>query len=475
VTATGLRAPASPVRAAGDSRNELLLLLSALAAAGIGVWFVSLAHQPGWWMVPVDMVVYLNAGQIVRQHPPAFNPRFASPLYQWPGPAHLHGLLFTYPPFAALLFAPMAFLRPRLIAEITTGLDVVALLAIMWITYRMLGVRRGLQRVSLTLVTAAVVLFTEPIQRTIYLGQIDILLMLLILWDLCQPDRRWCQGIGVGLAAGIKLTPLIFIPYLLVTRRYRQAAVASFIFALTVAIGFWVLPSDSGKFWFSGLFLQGKRAGNEFWNGNQSLSGLISRLTASTAIQPAWWAAAAAALVLGLICAAVLDRAGHRMLGLAAVALTALLISPISWDHHWVWIVLVLPILVGYALRLRRSARWICLALAVTVTAIFGAWPTTLWGELKPYKGWSRGFIWEPPAANNMPYAWRGTELLVGNAYVLTGLLLFLLLLAVAAWQVAKQVRRRRADKRRTRAAVRQPAAVSDTDGSVAKPASRMA
>jgi alpha-1,2-mannosyltransferase len=148
------------------------------------------------------------------------------------------------------------------------------------------------------------------------------------------------------------------------------------------------------------------------------------------------------------------------------VALTALLISPISWDHHWVWIVLALPILVGYALRLRRWARWSCVVLAVAVTAIFGAWPTTLWGELKDYKGWSRGLIWEPPAANTMPYSWRGTELLVGNAYVLTGMLLFILLLAVAAWQVARQLRRRRAGRRRTRAAVRPAAAVSHADDS---------
>jgi alpha-1,2-mannosyltransferase len=464
VTATSPRARIAP------ARDDLLLVLSAIATAAIGVWFVTLAHQPGWWMVPVDMVVYLNAGQIVRGVPPAFNPRLASPLYDWPGPAHLHGLLFTYPPFSALLFGPMAFLKPRMIAEIETGLDILALVAVMWIAFRSLGVQAGPRRLSLTLVATAVALFTEPIQRTIFLGQIDILLMALIVWDLCQPANRWWQGAGVGLAAGIKLTPLIFIPYLLVTRRYRQAGVASFVFALTVAIGFWVLPSDSGTYWFRALFLNGGRAGNVFWNGNQSLSGLISRLDGSTAVQPSYLAGAAAALVLSLACAAVLDRTGHRLLGLAAVALAALLISPISWDHHWVWIVLAIPLLVGYAIRLRRTLRWLCLVLAVAVTAIFGAWPTTLWGEVKDYKGWSRGLIWEPPSDATTEYRWHGTELLVGNSYVLTGMLLFLLLLAVAAWQVAVRFRRRRAGQRRFRALDRRPA-VTDPDRSGSRPA----
>jgi alpha-1,2-mannosyltransferase len=461
VTATSVRAPASP------ARDDFLLLLSALVAAGIGVWWVSLAHQPGWWMVPVDMVVYLNAGQIVRGVPPAFNPRLASPLYDWPGPAHLHGLLFTYPPFSALLFSPMAFLRPRMIAEIETGLDILALIAVMWIAFRSLGVRAGPRRISLTLLATAAALFLEPVQRTIYLGQIDLLLMALVVWDLCQPDKRWLKGVGVGLAAGIKLTPLIFIPYLLVTRRYRQAAVAGFVFALTVAIGFWVLPDDSGRYWFHALFLNGSRAGNVFWNGNQSLAGLISRLTGSTAVQPAWLAGAAGALVLSLACAAVLDRTGHRLLGLATVALAALLISPISWDHHWVWIVLAIPLFVGYAVRLRRTLRWLCVVLGVAVTAIFGAWPTTLWGEIKDYKGWSRGLIWEPPSDATTEYRWHGTELLVGNAYILTGLLLFLLLLAVAAWQVAVRLRRRRRGKRRSHApAVRPTAADTERQGS---------
>ena len=147
-------------------------------------------------------------------------------------------------------------------------------------------------------------LWTEPFLRTVYLGQVNVALMALIMWDLTQPDTRasrWWKGAGVGIAAGIKLVPLIFIPYLLLTRRFRQAAVAAAAFAVTVAAGFIVLPADSAQWWLHGLFAQGGRTGFVGWEGNQSLLGLVTRLTGSAAAaRPLWLLAAAVTAALGL-------------------------------------------------------------------------------------------------------------------------------------------------------------------------------
>ena len=105
-------------------------------------------------------------------------------------------------------------------------------------------------RLGATLGVSALALLTEPVQQTLALGQVNLLLMLLVVADLLTPDAlrgrtRWWHGIGIGLAAGVKLTPLIFIPYLLLVRRYRQAATAAGVFAATVALGYAVLPRDS--------------------------------------------------------------------------------------------------------------------------------------------------------------------------------------------------------------------------------------
>ena len=194
-----------------------------------------------------------------------------------------------------------------------------------------------------------------------YLGQVNLVLMALIIWDLCQPDTsksRWWKGFGTGVAAGIKLVPLIFIPYLLLARKFRQAAMACAGFAFTVLLGFVILPKDSTKWWFDGLFVQGGRTGFTGWAGNQSLDGLITRLTGSVnAAKPAWIVAAVLVGVAGVTGAALLDRKGYPLPGLLLAALTGLLVSPISWDHHWVWIAPGALVAAHYAVQAwRRDA-----------------------------------------------------------------------------------------------------------------------
>ena len=139
--------------------------------------------------------------------------------------------------------------------------------------------------------------------------------MALIIWDLCQPDTRasrWWKGLGVGIAAGIKLVPLIFIPYLLLTRRFRQAGMAAAGFAATVAVGFTLLPADSGKWWLRGLFFNGGRTGLVGWEGNQSL-GAPHPAARQRGGRPADLAGRGRdRLAVGLACAGVLDSAGAR-------------------------------------------------------------------------------------------------------------------------------------------------------------------
>lgn len=425
--------------------SGLLLAVGSVAfavAAAVYYWY-ALTH-PARWLDPVDLRVYTDGGLIVRHVRPLYHPRLASPLYGRPVSGDLS---FTYPPFAAMAFTVLSLVTFAQLAKISVAVNIAALLAVAWMTFGGLGYRRGRARLGATLLVAAPLLWTEPVQRTLYLGQVELVLMALIIWDWCQPDRRWWKGAGIGIAAGIKLVPLIFIPYLLLTRRFRQAAVASGTFAATVLLGFVVLPGDSAKWWLGGLFDQGSRTGFVGWEGNQSLRAIITRLTGSVAgAQPMWLAAAVVTAALGLACAAILDRAGHPMAGLLACALTGLLISPISWDHHWVWIVPAVVVAAHYAVRSRRAAaRWAAAGLATGILAVFGAWPGGLWGQPDDLGGFSEGLIWAPPNTNpgtyyrhgDQPrypeYHWHGLYLILGNLYILTGMALFVTLLAFAA------------------------------------------
>jgi alpha-1,2-mannosyltransferase len=397
----------------------------------VAEWYGHLAIEgQGFRSFPVDLNVYRDAGLVVRHIRPFYQASRKTPLYGWPGPPHYRGLRFTYPPFAALPFALMSHLRLATLANWFTLADVLAIPTAIWITCRQLGIPVE-RRAGLTLLSTAVALASEPVLRTISLGQVDLLLMVLVVWDVCQPDRRWWKGAGVGIAAGIKLVPLIFIPYLLLTRRYRQAAVAAATFALTIVIGFIALPADSSRWWLHGLFIGGSDHTDNRFAGNQSLLAILVR-AGSSAWHAEWQAVAVVVAILGLVTAAMLDRSGHQVLGLLACALTGLLVSPISWDHHWVWIILALPVLAHYAIQARGLAREALLWSAVVIVALFAAWPTWLWGETRDPKGWNWGLIWAPPNGLGRERLWHGIQLVVGNTYVLTGIVLLIALMAVA-------------------------------------------
>ena len=283
-----------------------------------------------------------------------------------------------------------------------------------------------------------------------YLGQVNLLLMALVIGDVAQPDGRRLKGVAVGIAAGIKLIPLVFIPYLLLTRRFRAAALAAGTFAATVVLGFLVVPGDSTDWWLHGLFFNGSRTGFVGWGGNQSLRAILTRFAGSIhGATAAWMAAALLAAVIGLASAVLLDRAGHTMLAILATALVGLLDSPISWDHHWVWVVPGMMAAAHYASRARRAgkrrAARSCAALAGALLLIFAAWPGALWSVPVTGAGdFTNGLIWAGPNSRVtlytlfgdkprfLEYHWRGLQNLSGNAFVLAGLALLVLLAVVA-------------------------------------------
>jgi alpha-1,2-mannosyltransferase len=439
-------------RSSSRLSSKLLLSVGLIAFSIMMVCYCLfiMTHPIDRWMSPADLHVYRLGGKVVAQVAPTYNGGLAAPLYDWPG----DGLKFTYTPFAAMVFTALWLPSWTLLLKLSIAVSIAAMVAAIWVTLGGLGYRAGLARLGGTLLVAAALFWTEPVQRTLYLGQIELLLMALIMWDMSQPDRRWWKGAGVGLAAGIKLVPLIFIPYLLLTRRFHEAAVAAGTFVATVVLGFAVLPGDSRVWWLHGLFLQGSRTGFIGWEGNQSLQAIITRLAGSIAAgQPVWLSAASVTLVIGLASAVALDRGGHRTVAVLTCALTGLLVSPVSWDHHWVWVVPAVTVLVVYGIRARAAVRCAYLAGAALLAGLFGAWPGFLWGQPLDLGGFSEGLIWIPPNTNpgtaaqlgDRPwyaeYHWHGSQLITGNLFVLTGIVVFVLLAVLALRQAQARSR----------------------------------
>ena len=282
---------------------------------------------------------------------------------------------FTYPPFAAGLFALGAGASVSATKIALTAGNLVALPVLCGQALAACGVRR---RPEIVFLVSALALQTWPVTYTLHLGEVDLILAALIGADLLRrQDGAWWQGIGTGLAAGIKLTPLIFVAYLLLTRRIRAAATAAVTFAVTVAAGFIWLPARSRTFWLSGMFYNQSRIGNPANPSDQSLSGALARLAGTGDPPRLWWLVAAlAAGLAGLAVAVWAHRRGYRMAGFLCCAVTGLLVAPISWTHHWVWAVPLLVWLTVAAWRRRSTA---CALAAATAAAVFSGFMPLPW------------------------------------------------------------------------------------------------
>lgn len=320
-----------------------------------------------------------------------------------------HTLLFDYTPFAALCSLPLAFVPP-LVAQIL-GLTVNVALVV-WAVHRMLirlGMSTSVGSWTLGALLIGLVCWLEPVRLSLQLGQVNLLILAVVVADLLGSEQRRWVGIGIGIVAGVKLTPALFIVYLVLLGRRRAALMASLTFAGTVVVGFLLLPKDSGYFWLRGGFDDVARITTDPV-ANTSLKGLFVRLHL---VGVSTIAATALLAVLALAVAVLAWRRGYPVLGLAITGMTSAASSPFSWSHHWVW---VLPLLVhlGYRAYVLGS-RWSMAALWSS-WVIFAGWivstrddtPETGLLSLRP------GGVWDVviPAAYLMGFA----VVLVGTA-----------------------------------------------------------
>ncbi|MGW1030145.1 glycosyltransferase 87 family protein [Streptomyces sp. NPDC002577] len=367
-------------------------------------------------------------------------------------------LNFVYPPFAALLFVPAAGFGKAVPGAVFSLVSLGALAISCWASVRLAdrfdfrhARRSGLRSAVLVLPLVGVSFWLMPVFQVFYLGQVGLILLALVLADFAlPPGSRW-RGVGIGLATGIKLTPVIFVGYLLFTRRIRAAITACATFAATAGIGFVVCPRASWIFWSSGGLLTEARdkAGLGLARvatrvENQSLNGVVARAVHDAFAEHAvWLATVAVTAVAGIACAVLAHRCGEELLGIVLCGVTSTLVSPISWLHHWVWVVPALVLLVFAALTAttRREAVWRwCGAAAYLLCCL----PWTVWTVAGP--GGERimgrlGLVGLAPwSLDGRPEtSWSFWQSVYGNGLALSGLVS----IGVAALRLRRHLRPR--------------------------------
>ena len=353
---------ASPQKARRRARPVVLaiaLVIGAVTAVvlvltTIDPWFQNIGIFAG----SADLHVYRDAG---------FRVQHDLPLYG--GPVLL-GHLYTYTPFSALVFVPAAKIPAAWVDNIVMATNICLLVAAIVLCWRMLGYRLTPKLVGASALLALCFTFLEPIRTTLFYGQVNIGLMLLVLWDFSRKDDSKIKGIGVGLAAAIKLTPGYFVAYSLALRQWRVAAVSVGTFFASIAVGWLVLPDDSRAYWTE-KFFEADRVAFPTHPANQSLRGVIAHLIGHQAPGVVWFPLAAGVALLSLYVSVRLHRDGERLLALALCGMTSAAVSPFSWSHHWIWFV---PLLVWIAHRALSNPRWWFAAAAIYLPAAAWSW-----------------------------------------------------------------------------------------------------
>ena len=314
----------------------LLLQLPALAALGYAGW-----RLIGTTPYRIDIDVYRMGGQAWLDGHPLYShdAKFHTPIGL--------NLPFTYPPLAAVFFAPFAWLGMPA-ASVTITLITLALLLVstmivltgldVWTTSRVVPGPAWLRRWWLTaLIVAWATLYLEPIKANFAFGQINVVLMTLVIAE-CVPRRTpWPRGLLLGLGIALKLTPAVFLLYFLL-RRDRRAVLTSLASVVAaIAAGFALAWQDSWEYW-THTVRNTDRIGSASLNTNQNIAGTLARLGLDEHQRFLPWVLACfLVLALTVWAARRALRADEPVAAVICIALFGLAVSPVSWSHHWVW------------------------------------------------------------------------------------------------------------------------------------------
>jgi alpha-1,2-mannosyltransferase len=296
---------------------------------------------------------------------------------------HQH-FAFTYPPFALFFLAPLAEVSFHAAVWMLAVLGAVALvLALALAARRVTSWSWAGCWVLASLLGGVSCLAIEPVRSTLLLGQVNLVLLALVVVDLLAVPRGY-RGVLIGLAAAVKLTPLVFVLYLFLIGERRAALRASGTFALATAVLWLVRPTDSRTFWLHQAFSPSRRGASR-GAFNQSWWGLVGRLPTSDGATRTviWLVLCALTLAVGCLVVQRCLRGGRELDAILAIAVTGLLVSPVSWTHHWCWVALVPVALLATRSRPAAVTVALWLLLAVSVLAPYG-WHVTGAGSVVP-------------------------------------------------------------------------------------------
>lgn len=380
--------------------GELSRRQGKLLALAVSLFVVSAAicYLAKFWHGYIDLQVYRNGARAWLDGKDLYGPM---------PPVYGLGLPFTYPPLAALFFAPLAIM-PLVVSEWAVLIVSVASLGVtLWLVLdRIRPTLTWQTRLSLVLGGVALLQMLEPIRQTYGFGQINLVLMAAVALDCLARKPFWPRGMLIGIAVSVKLTPGGYLLYFLLRKDWKGAITLVLSSIGAILVGFALFPHDSPQYWFHTLFDTG-RIGPPWYAGNQSLKGFAFRLGFAESVSTMIWVVLSViAIALAAVWMKRLLDVGATVAALMVNAAAVLLVSPVSWSHHWVWIA---PALIVAADAIARGHRnpWFTgtVGLAAVMFAV--------------------GPMWLLPHDHDRELGWAWWQQILGSSYVLFTMAIF--------------------------------------------------
>lgn len=403
-------------------------LAGVVGVMGLVIATITTAIQVMSTDFPIDMVIYREGVKAFME---------GGEVYSVPMMAGDIALPFIYPPFGALVMVPLAgdWFSHAMAGDIMIVLSNLLIGLVVLLLAFALNRQRSNPFVSSDVIAAAsliwgIVLIFEPVRLNNGFAQINIIIMVLVALDLIPRKRlKWLpQGWLIGVAAAIKITPLAMLLYFLVRKEIKPiitAAISAIIATLIAAAVRW----DVAWEYFS-VKLLSMGTGGDFgvqtaYQSNSSIKGAIERLytsqegmeAASTITNIIWLCFAIITVVLGGWLMVALMKRGLNIEAWMINAFIMLLISPVSWSHHWVWVAIAIPVLLYRAITWRHL-NWA----AGILISILSLW-AILVVTVPPKWYWADGInVWDMELVFKLvmnDFVWLSVSTMLALAYML--------------------------------------------------------
>lgn len=350
----------SRVWAAARQDPARSLFAAAAVAALVATCLIPTARR-----LPLDFRVYRGAAETLLA---------GGNLYSFFVPDIAGSATFLYPPFAALLVVPTLLIPAGPAATAWTLAHFGFAAVLVCLLVRDAGWQPHGTPISRMLPVAGLwtgVACSGPLLSGVENGQVSVLIVTLVMVDLLLLPPKW-RGVLVGVAAAIKLTPILIVGYLVVSRQWRTAWTAAGSFAAAGLAGLLLAPAESIAYWTQVVF-DSSRVPSIDSERNLSIFGAMRFWFGSADwVRPAWTIAAAVTAAAAMWAAARHHRRGETAAAVLVICMATAAVSPVAWSHYLLW----LP-LVGVYLAL-SSARWQRRAgvlLLVSCFALSPIWP----------------------------------------------------------------------------------------------------